>query len=66
MAPPKNRAVLATEAAPTTEAKTLVKVKANGWIGEQINGVQKTFKPGDVFELAPDRVAALGKNVTPL
>jgi hypothetical protein len=45
---------------------SLVKVRARGWIGETINGEQKTFKPGDEFELAAERAAALGNQVTKL
>jgi hypothetical protein len=42
-----------------------VKVRARGWIAEPINGQVQTFKPGEVFEIAPDRVKALGQNVEP-
>ena len=40
-----------------------VKVRALGWVAEEIGGKVQTFKPGEVFALAADRVAALGANV---
>jgi hypothetical protein len=40
-----------------------VKVRALGWIAEEIGGKVQTFKPGEEFSIAADRAKALGKNV---
>ena len=40
-----------------------VKVRALGWVAEEIGGKMQTFKPGEEFSLALERAKALGKNV---
>jgi len=41
----------------------VVRVRATGWIAEEIGGKVQTFKPGEEFSIAADRAAALGANV---
>lgn len=55
-----NRAITsaANPVAPVT-----VRVRALGWIAEEIGGKVQTFKPGEEFSIAVDRAKALGKNV---
>jgi hypothetical protein len=44
----------------------MVRVRARRLLGESIAGKMTHFKPGDVFELPPDRAKALGPLVEPV
>ena len=45
------------------QAPVTIRVRARGWIAEEVDGKVQTFKPGEEFSIAADRAAALGANV---
>lgn len=53
----------APEAVLTPTKANVVKVKALGYVGEEIDGKMARFEPGQVFSVSAERRAALGSQV---